>query len=408
VKKLFVWVRMEDGTLRQAGELATTDPATNSGRFQSEFEYTPQWSEDRASYALDPESLPLKTLSRRFSADLFNPPLGIFDDALPDDWGRRLLAAALRIEGRKSSPAEMLLRMRGGGTGALLFTEIPAPPQPATTVQSKDLSVLLAAAAEFEMGKLPPEDEFRKLLEGSSRAGGARPKALVHDAEGEWLVKFPSQIRDGPHDVVGLEAICLELARRAGLEVPESHPQMIGRRRTLKVRRFDVTPQGGRLHMISLRTLCLERPGVYVHAYSDLAQAVRKHSAAPKMDVATLFRQMVFNAAVGNVDDHLKNFWMLAKPGGYRLAPAFDLLPDITGRGAHTLSFRSSFACPTNADLMTIADEWNVDDAGKVISQVTKAVRTFAATARKLPLHGGESLEKISADIGGRLKSIGD
>lgn len=160
--------------------------------------------------------------------------------------------------------------------------------------------------------------------------------------------------------------------------------------------------------MISLRTLCLERPGVYVHAYSDLAQAVRKHSAAPKMDVATLFRQMVFNAAVGNVDDHLKNFWMLAKPGGYRLAPAFDLLPDITGRGAHTLSYRSSFACPTNADLMTIADEWNVDDAGKVISQVTKAVRTFAATARKLPLHGGESLEKISADIGGRLKSIGD
>jgi serine/threonine protein kinase HipA of HipAB toxin-antitoxin module len=42
----------------------------------------------------------------------------------------------------------------------------------------------------------------------------------------------------------------------------------------------------------------------------------RKHSTAPKMDVATLFRHMVFNAAVGNVDDHLKNFWMLAKPGG--------------------------------------------------------------------------------------------
>lgn len=404
MNKLFVWVRMEDGTLRRAGELATTEPSANSGRFQAEFEYAPQWSEDGASYALDPESLPLKTVSRRFSAELFNPPLGIFDDALPDDWGRRLLAAALKIEGRKSSPAEMLLRMRGGGTGALLFTETPAPPQPAATVQSKALSALLAAAAEFEMGKLPPEDEFRKLLEGSSRAGGARPKALVHNAEGEWLVKFPSQIRDGPHDVVALEAICLELARRAGLETPESHLQMIGRRRTLKVRRFDVTPQNGRLHMISLRTLCLERPGVYVHAYSDLAQAVRKHSAAPKMDVATLFRHMVFNAAIGNVDDHLKNFWMLAKPGGYRLAPAFDLLPDITGRGAHTLSFRSSFACPNNSDLMAIADEWNVDDARKIISQVTKAVRTFAATARQLALQGGES---IAADIGARLKSIG-
>ena len=408
MNKLFVWVRMEDGTLRRAGELATTEPSANSGRFQAEFEYTPQWSEDSASFALDPESLPLKTVSRRFSADLFNPPLGIFDDALPDDWGRSLLAAALKIEGRKSSPAEMLLRMRGGGTGALLFTETPASPQPVATVQSKALPALLAAAEKFEKGKMPPEDEFRKLLEGSSRAGGARPKALVHNAEGEWLVKFPSQIRDGPHDVIGLEATCLELARRAGLEVPESHLQVIGHRRTLMVRRFDITPQGGRTHMISLRTLCLERPGVYVHTYSDLAQSVRKHSAAPKMDVTTLFRHMVFNAAVGNVDDHLKNFWMLAKPGGYRLAPAFDLLPDITGRGAHTLSFRSSFVCPNNLDLMTIADEWNVNEAGKVISQVTKAVRTFAVTARKLAVQGSESLEKISADIRGRLKSIGD
>jgi serine/threonine-protein kinase HipA len=408
MRRLFVWVRLGDGTLRLAGELATTDPLANSGRFQSEFEYTRQWSEDSTSFALDPESLPLKTASRRFSADLFNPPLGIFDDALPDDWGRSLLAAALKLEGRKSSPAEMLLRMRGGGTGALLFSETPAPPQPAVTVQSKSLPVLLAAAQKFEMGKLPPEDEFRKLLEGSSRAGGARPKALVHDGDGEWLVKFPSQRRDGPHDVIGLEATCLELARRAGLEVPESHLQKIGRWRTLEVRHFDVTPQNGRLHMISLRTLCLERPGVYVQGYSDLAQAIRKHSAAPKMDVTTLFRHMVFNAAVGNVDDHLKNFWMLAKPGGYCLAPAFDLLPDITGRVEHTLSFRSSFACPNYTDLMTIADEWKVDDARKVIARVTKAARTFATTAKQFAVQDGESLENISADIRGRLKALGD
>jgi serine/threonine-protein kinase HipA len=145
-----------------------------------------------------------------------------------------------------------------------------------------------------------------------------------------------------------------------------------------------------------------------VQGYSDLAHAVRKHSAAPKIDVATLFRHMVFNAAVGNVDDHLKNFWMLAKPGGYRLAPAFDLLPDMTGRVEHTLSFRSSFGCPNYADLMTIADEWKVDEARKVISQVTKAVRTFATTAGKLAVQGAESLESISADIRRRLKAIGD
>jgi serine/threonine-protein kinase HipA len=141
------------------------------------------------------------------------------------------------------------------------------------------------------------------------------------------------------------------------------------------VRRFDVTPQKGRLHMVSLRTLCRERPGVYVHSYSDLAQSIRKHSAAPKLDVAMLFRHMVFNAAVGNVDDHLKNFWMLAKPEGYRLAPAFDLVPDITRRAEHTLSFRSSFACPTRNDLMTIADEWSVADADSSLATLSEDIR---------------------------------
>ena len=115
---------------------------------------------------------------------------------------------------------------------------------------------------------------------------------------------------------------------------------------------------------------------------------------------------MVFNAAVGNVDDHLKNFWMLAKPGGYRLAPAFDLLPDITGRATHNLSFQSSFACPNYADLMTLAEEWKVGEAGTIISRVTGAVRSFVTTAKELAVQSGASLENISADIRGRLKAL--
>jgi len=60
------------------------------------------------------------------------------------------------------------------------------------------------------------------------------------------------------------------LARRAGLEVP-----------------------------VTLRTLCKERPGIYVHSYSDLAQVQRKHSASPAHDLAALYRHMTFNAAIG-------------------------------------------------------------------------------------------------------------
>ena len=142
------------------------------------------------AFALDPVSLPLDT-ARRFRAEMLYPPLGVFDDALPDDWGRRLLAAAISADGGTPTLPDMLLRMRGGGTGALLFTATDTVPHPDQSVPSTRLSKLLAAAAQFEAGTLPPGDEFRRLLEGSSRAGGARPKALVHESPESGSPNFP-------------------------------------------------------------------------------------------------------------------------------------------------------------------------------------------------------------------------
>ena len=222
---------------------------------------------------------------------------------------------------------------------------------------------------------------------------------LVHDESGEWLAKFPSRARDAAYDVVGLEATCLTLARRAGLEVPESRLQTIGARRVLMVKRFDVSAEGGRYHMVSLRTLCKERPGIYVHGYSDLAQVLRKHSASPADDLAALYRHMVFNAAIGNVDDHLKNFWMLVRSGGFRLAPAFDLVPDVTGRGEHTLSFQQSYACPTRREIVALAAEWSVAGAAAIVDDVVKAGKTFATTARRLKVRNPGSLQKVCADV---------
>jgi serine/threonine-protein kinase HipA len=406
MKQLFVWMRCADGVIRQAGELATTTPDRSSGHFEAEFEYTRGWVSDAGAFALDPVSLPLDA-ARRFRAEMLYPPLAVFDDALPDDWGRRLLAAAINVDGEKPTLPEMLLRMRGGGTGAILFTTTEAAPHPDQSVPSTALPKLLAAAARFEAGTLPPGDEFRRLLEGSSRAGGARPKALVHDEAGEWLAKFPSRVRDEASDVVGLEATCLILARRAGLEVPESRLQTLGARRVLLVKRFDVSAQGGRHHMVSLRTLCKERPGIYAHRYSDLAQVLRKHSASPADDLAALFRYMVFNAAIGNVDDHLKNFWMLARPGGFRLAPAFDLVPDISGRGEHTLAFQQGFACPSRAEMIAVASEWGVARAERIVEDVLASTASFSATARRLKVRHPVSLQKVRADVRRRTRLLG-
>jgi serine/threonine-protein kinase HipA len=391
-------MRRPQGAIRLVGELATTAPDRNSGLFESEFEYARAWASAAGAFALDPVSLPLDA-ARRFRAEMLYPPLAVFDDALPDDWGRRLLALGVIADGGTATLPEMLLRMRGGGTGALLFTATDIAPHPDQSVPSTALSKLLAAAAQFEAGTLPPGDEFRRLLEGSSRAGGARPKALVHDQSGEWLAKFPSRARDDAYDVVGLEATCLALARRAGLEVPESRLQTVGARRVLMVKRFDVSAEDGRYHMVSLRTLCKERPGIDVHSYSELAQVLRKHSASPADDLAALYRYMVFNAAIGNVDDHLKNFWMLARPDGFRLAPAFDLVPDIGGRGEHTLSFQQGYACPTGTEIIALADEWGVARAAQIVEDVVKATSAFAAAAGRLKVRHPGSLQKVCADV---------
>lgn len=405
MKRLYVWVRLPDGTPRLVGELGTTEP-TGSGRFEAEFEYSAQWCTDPDAFPLDPLSLPLQPPGRRFRAEQFHPPLSVFDDSLPDDWGRRLLAKSLSLDGRTSSPPEMLLALQGGGPGALMFSDTPSQPRPAATPPTQSLSSLLSAAARFEAGTLSPGDEFRRLLEGSSRAGGARPKALVHDDEGEWLAKFPSRSRDGIFDVVGLEATCLSLAGQAGLVVPDMRLQSVGRRRVLLVRRFDVTERGGRTHMISMRTLCGERPGVYVTSYTDLALVLRKYSSSPAEDIAKLFRHMAFNAAIGNVDDHLKNFWMLNVPSGYRLAPAFDLVPDVTEQREHTLSFQYDYACPTRAILLAVAKEWQVAGAVDRVDDVVRAVRRFRVTARKLAVRTGKGLDLISADVRQRVELL--
>jgi serine/threonine-protein kinase HipA len=126
---------------------------------------------------------------------------------------------------------------------------------------------------------------------------------------------------------------------------------------------------------------------------------LRKHSASPAADLAALYRHMVFNAAIGNVDDHLKNFWMLALPAGFRLAPAFDLVPDISGRGEHTLSFRQGFACPARAEVMALAEEWGIAHAAAIVEDVVKATRGFAATARRLKVRHPGSLQAVCADV---------
>lgn len=402
--RLDLWLTLPDGARLRAAELAFADP-DGQGRYASALRYTPDYLADARAFALDPAALPLEV--GEYQADRLQAPLLVLEDALPDDWGRRLLILAHRLpRGRQSEP-ELMRVLAGGGLGALAFWPPGEPPrEPVNDASIRDLAGLVEAAGRLEADgplEAPEDDAWRALLTAGSSPGGARPKALVRDGvpdgPDQWIAKFPS--RRDEVDMVGLEATSLELARLAGLEVPEFRILPLpDQRRVLLVRRFDLTPAGGRSHMLSFRAL-LQAGGWYVLGYADLIAALRRHSARPEADVPALYRQMVFNALLGNTDDHLKNFWMVHTREGWCLSPAFDLLPDTGGRREHVLVFHLSAHPPGPRGLADLGRRWGVSGAAPIVAQVQAALDRFpeVAAAHGVP---EADIRRFSADMARR------
>ncbi|MFO7541327.1 MAG: type II toxin-antitoxin system HipA family toxin [Thiobacillus sp.] len=373
--RLDVWLTQPDGSRVQVGELACAE-ADAHGRYASAFRYVPSYLADSDAFPLDPVALPLTRAE--FQSHQLNPPLLALEDALPDVWGRRLLVLRHGLKRGQQAEPVLLRAMGGSSLGALGFAEPGQIPDAYDgSADSVALAALADAAARLEAGG-ELDDASRMLLVAGSSPGGARPKALVHDETGYWIAKFGSR-RDNC-DVVGLEATGLALARRAGLNVPEFRVQALSdTRRALLVERFDRTA-GGRRHMLSFRAL-LQASGHDVLGYADLITAVRRHGDAPETDVPLLYRQMVFNALLGNTDDHLKNFWLLHDTAGWRLSPAFDLLPDVGGLVEHVLCFDLTPAAPGLAKLVALGRKWGISGAAAICDEVSAALSGFAAIA---------------------------
>ena len=404
---LGIWLRCPDGKTERVGDIAFTDP-DQSGRYQAEFRYSQAWLRNAQAFALDPIHLPLADTA--YGSQNLNPPLGVIEDALPDDWGRRLLIRFHKLAPRTRSEGHLLAALGADGMGALVFGNSNAgPPAPRQGVESLHLRELMNAAVALDSGESPLAADLQRVLAAGSSPGGSRPKALVHDSFGHWLAKFPSPNRDGRFDVVGLEATCMDLARSAGIPVPETKIVHVGRRKVLLVKRFDIASenkrktevQPGRYHCISLKTLCGERTGVYVQTYREVALTLRR-ATRDLDDIDRFFAQMVFNAAIGNTDDHLKNFWMLRRSDGYVLSPAFDLVPDVAERSEHALAFQYDYRSPDRITLYAIAQEWGVRTPDRMIEAIVKSMANFSTIAKtnKVPL---ANIREIGGDIAGRV-----
>lgn len=307
----------------------TLPDGTQVGRFR----YGDRYLQRPEAVALDPFRLPLANQVVEFT-QLKGIP-GAVRDAGPDAWGRRVIEHKLERSPADLHEIDYLLQGPQDGAGYLSFGLKVEPPAPKRqyncTVQ---LGELIEATQAIEEGR-PVAAHLLDHLDAGTSMGGARPKATIEDENRLWLGKFPAK-----SDRVNLQRIefaTLELGRRCGLNVAHARLQSVGTSDVLMLQRFDRehadsgTATGYlRFGLVSGLTVLdcgdshLDRER---WSYPLLADNLRRWSDKPEADCVELFRRMVFNAAVTNNDDHPRNHALLHRQKGWRLSPAYDLVP---------------------------------------------------------------------------------
>ena len=313
------------------------------GRESASFEYHRSWLSHPARYSLEP-ALTLGCGAFHTRKALF----GAIGDSAPDRWGRVLLRRAeirqARVEQRPPRTlfqSDYLLLVDDElRVGALRFRADPdgpflAEPRPGRVPPVVDLGRLLGACSRVARRDELDED-LRLLIGPGSSLGGARPKAAIRDRDGApAIAKFPRPGDD--RDLALWEAVALSLANRAGIVVPGWRIERVAGRRVLLLRRFDRVG-GSRVPFLSAMSMLGAADGER-RSYLEIADALRAHGAAPRKDLAELWRRVVFNVLISNTDDHLRNHGLLHEYGeGWRLSPAYDLNPTPTDERPRVLT----------------------------------------------------------------------
>lgn len=378
---LEVWLDADLGPPCRVGTLA-------HDRGQVRFRYEPAWLRDARAFAVDPD-LSLDEAPFFPKPELGN--FGIFLDSSPDRWGQTLMKRreALLAKDEKRTARTLYawdfligvqdltrqgaLRFRLLGTEEFVGNENMAAP-PVTTLRE-----LEAVAFQLSSRRIDDLDALRKwlavLVAPGASLGGARPKANFTDADGSlWIGKFPA--REDDRNVGAWEYVLHELARKAGVHVPPARAVRLNNEfHTFCVQRFD-RAGGARRFYASAMTL-LRKAQSEGTSYLELAQFIRSRGdgASADADLEQLFRRVAFNVAAGNRDDHLRNHGFILGATGWRLAPAFDLNPNID-KAEHVLNIDDTDNRPSLANVLTTAAFYGLAEsrARQIVEEVATAV----------------------------------
>lgn len=383
------------------------------------FEYTPSFRDSGIQVA--PITLPLGPGVHEFPAlsrETFHGLPGLLADHLPDRFGHRVIDAWLARQGIPAadfSPVDRLLYIGRRGMGALTFHP---PAERRRKAQPIDIGALVALANEIlaeradfqtELGLEAEEhrEAMNDILQVGVSAGGARAKAIIAwnpktnevrsgqvDAPRgfqHWLLKFDgisnNRDRESLADSQGyglIEYAYYHMARAAGIDMSECRLLAENGRHHFMTRRFDRTPDGDRVHMLSLCGMAhLDYNQAGAHGYEQAFQVIERLGMG-KEAIEEQFRRMAFNVAARNQDDHTRNIaFLMDRRGRWRLSPAFDVTLAYNPQGQwtdrHQMSINGKRDGFERDDLLAVAERFRITRprALAILEAVDRAVRRW-------------------------------
>lgn len=391
---LEVWLDCDLCPLQQLGTLS-------HDRGVVRFSYYQDWLKQPLAFNIDP-ALMLGEGAFYPKSEVGN--FGIFLDSSPDRWGQTLMKRREALQAKdEARPARVLhswdflqgvqditrqgaLRFKLQGSPDFLANEALAAP-PVTS-----LAELAQIASELTRTDIQDLKQLRRwlsvLVAPGASLGGARPKANFLELDGSfWIAKFPAYQDD--RDVGAWEGVARQLAVLAKIEMPEGKVVKLNQRghHTFCVKRFDRV-QGVRRFYASAMTLLEKQDNEEgTSSYIELAEFLA-NKGDPNFintDLAQLFRRVAFNVAIGNRDDHLRNHGFILSQRGWRLAPAFDVNPNID-KDTHALNIDPVDNRPSLHTVLATAEYYRLKpiESEQIVAEVAEVVDHWPSLAQQM------------------------
>jgi serine/threonine-protein kinase HipA len=371
------------------------------------FEYDDAWLNNSDRFSLEP--------ALAMTRGAFAPPSGLtvfgsIGDSAPDTWGRRLMQRAERRAAEREGRAIHTLAESDYLLGVSDTTRLGALRFRRVGEESFQAPDRAGVPALIQLGKLlqiterilrdeETDEDLQLIFAPGSSIGGARPKASVIDQHGYLsIAKFPKETDD--YSVETWEEIALRLAEQAGIATPKHQLIEVAGKEVLLSRRFD-RQDGTRIPFLSAMAMMSAKDGEQ-GSYPEIVDSLVQHGAQAKTDARALYRRVVFNVLISNVDDHLRNhgFLWLGK-NGWSLSPAYDLNPmpsDIKARVLTTNISLDEATC--SLDLLESAAEYfslSLAQARAIIKEVALVTSRWRNIAKKVGARSAEIQRMASA-----------